>query len=211
MDQLLGDFYQLLANVWPVDVLIRELLDFLELSELVQLDFVNPGVGTEAVDVQHAFVDAGYEFENVKWPLRICRVCFHLSNHIRHSCERLPVSFDLRRWLLWTLWLLRLPDSSTVNTCSYVDNKDLIHIHRWGYVFSLYTHVVRVDIVRWIVVPEAAVDEIAIANATEGKVARSGRCCLSSIANSTCKCTIAVVAAQIGGLISEVVSFKLGC
>lgn len=58
---------------------------------------------------------------------------------------------------------------------------------------------------------EATVYEMSITDATEGKVARSGCCCLGSIANSTFEFEVAVVGAQIGRLVSDVVSFKFGC
>lgn len=67
-----------------------------------------------------------------------------------------------------------------------------------------------VDVERWVVVPEATVNERAVTNATEGEVARSGRCCLSGITHSTFEFFVAVVSAKIGGLISDIGPFKFG-
>jgi len=67
-----------------------------------------------------------------------------------------------------------------------------------------------VDVERWVVVPEAGVNEISITNAAEGKVVRSGGCCLSGITNSTVKFFVAVVSAEIGRLVPDIVVFKLG-
>lgn len=75
---------------------------------------------------------------------------------------------------------------------------------------GLHVGVVGVDVERRVVVSEAAVDEVSITNATEGKVAGSGRGGLGGITDPAFEFIVTVVRAQIGRLISDVVSVKFG-
>jgi hypothetical protein len=106
--------------------------------------------------------------------------------------------------------LIGLPNPSTIYSCPYVDHKNLVHVHSGDDVGFLQIVVMGVDVERWVVVPESAVNEVSITNAAEGKVVRSGRCCLSGITNSTVKCFVAVVSAEIGRLVPNIVVVKLG-